>query len=97
MSKLGKLILLLATLMMATTALAQSSSAVEEQFANLTQSLSGTADRLLTAASAHAAAVPNPVASTAILPQPAEALGLMARSRRWQELRQQIEPILKAQ
>ncbi|HWR14860.1 MAG TPA: lytic transglycosylase domain-containing protein [Terriglobales bacterium] len=97
MSKYGKRILLFATLMMATGALAQSSSAVEEQFADLTQSLSGTADRLLTAASAHDAAVPNPVASTAILPQPAEALGLMARSRRWQELRQQIEPILKAQ
>jgi soluble lytic murein transglycosylase-like protein len=97
MSKLGKLILPLAALMMATTARAQSSSAVEEQFANLTQSLSGTADRLLTVASAHDAAVPNAVPSKAELENPAEALGTAPRSRRWRELRQQIEPILKAQ
>lgn len=97
MKLLGKWCFVLATVLTATTAMAQSFSAVEEQFADLTQSLGGTADRLLKATSAQ----PDPgsinFAGQVATSQKSERAASSIGNRRWRELRTQIEPILKAQ
>lgn len=96
MRLLGKWFFVFATVLTTAAAMAQSSSAIEEQFAALDQSLSGTADRLLMASTAKRGPGTEKAASQAGAwqkPGPPAT----SQSPRWRELRMQIEPILKAQ
>ncbi|MDT8069530.1 MAG: lytic transglycosylase domain-containing protein [Terriglobia bacterium] len=93
----GKWNLVLALVLTAAMAKAQSPSAIDEQFAALDQSLSGTADRLLTAATAQRGPGPDKADGPAVAWQRPEPGPSISRSVRWRELQRQIEPILKAQ
>jgi soluble lytic murein transglycosylase-like protein len=97
MKLFGKWCLVLAAVLTAATAMAQSPSAVEEQFADLTQSLGGTADRLLKATSAQPGPGSTKPANQVPALQKLERAASSIGSTRWRELRTQIEPILKAQ
>lgn len=87
------LMIVLAT---AQPALPQSSSTVDEEFAELTHSLSGKAERLLTDSSAQRNPDSNRTANEVTTATSIATTGKGA-SRRWRDLRVQIEPILKVQ
>ena len=97
MKTYGKFSLFLAAILTAATATAQSSIAVEEQFADLTQSLSGTADRLLKASSAQPGSASTQFPGQFAISQKQEPAASSFGNARWRELRTQVEPILKAQ
>ena len=96
MSMRCKWIVVLALVAISASAMAQS-PAVDQQFAALDRSLSGAADRLLTAVTAQRTQqeVLKPEARS-VSDQP-YSRSQFKQSVRWQELRKQIVPILKAQ
>lgn len=88
--------LVLAVVLTSAIAMAQSSSTIDDQFAALDHSLSGTADRLLMATAAQRDPGADRVASQTVSSSNSAVASNM-RGPRWYELRKQIEPILKAQ
>ena len=97
MKLLSKWCFVVAAVLTTAAAMAQSSSTIDEQFAALDHSLSGTADRLLVAATAQRSPGSDKVASQTFALQKSGSAASSIRSARWLELRMQIEPILKAQ
>ena len=98
MKLLGKWCFVLAAVLTTAAAMAQSSSTIDQQFAALDHSLSGAADRLLTAGTPQRSPAFDRGASQA--GRSARRQGRHAtsvQSLRWRELRMQVEPILKAQ
>jgi len=97
MSMRCKWIVVLALVAISASAMAQSPAAVDQQFAALDRSLSGAADRLLTAVTAQR------TQQEVLKPESRSANGppysgsQFKQSVRWQELRKQIVPILKTQ
>lgn len=97
MKLLSKWCFVLAAVLTTAAAMAQSSSTIDEQFSAFDHSLSGTADRLLMAATAQRSPGFDKVASQTFALQKSGSAASSIRSARWSELRMQIEPILKAQ
>jgi soluble lytic murein transglycosylase-like protein len=97
MKLLSKRCFVLAAVLTTAAAMAQSSSTIDEQFAALDHSLSGTADRLLMAATAQRGSGPTRYASQSDEPQHPAAAPARLPGTRWKVLRTQVEPILKAQ
>lgn len=87
---------LLALVLTAAAAMAQSSSTIDDRFAALNHSLSGKAD-LLMATTALRAPGSDKVAPQTVVLQKSGSAASSIRSVRWRELRMKIEPILKAQ
>lgn len=91
------LALAMVMVLMPATAMAQSASTIDEQFAALDHSLSGTADRLLTATTAQRGFGPARSTKQSNESQNSEVARARFSDDRWKVLRTQVDPILKAQ
>lgn len=98
MSKCSKWSLVFALLVMGASAMAQSPTAVDQQFAALDRSLSGTADRLLMAVPAQRVQADDfSKPQTVDVRERLRSKPQSKEDTRWRELRKQIEPIVRAQ
>lgn len=97
MKLLSKWCFVLAAVLTTAAAMAQSPSTIDQQFAALDHSLSGAADRLLTAGTPQRSPAFDRGASQEAAPPKTGSSATSIQSLRWRELRMQVEPILKAQ
>ena len=97
MKKCSKWSLVWTLLVTSVAAMAQSPAVVDQQFAALDRSLSGAADRLLTAVTAQRTQQEVLKPDVRSVNDRPYSRAQFKQSVRWQELRKQIVPILKAQ